>query len=122
MNEIFYNILALIAGGLIGVLFFGGLWITVREGTRSKNPALWFVGSFILRLAIAMSGFYYIAHGSWQRSMICLVGFILARLVIIRNTPILTGTHGKPAENRGEQANVPGSGYPKLDKEGNHEA
>ena len=104
MNEILYNILTMLAGGLMGTLFFGGLWITVKEGVRSKSPALWFIGSFILRSAIAMTGFYYVARGSWQRSVICLVGFIIARLVIIRNTRSL-------AENQGQ-----------IGKEADHEA
>jgi F1F0 ATPase subunit 2 len=104
MNEILYNLLAFLAGGLIGTVFFGGLWITVKEATRSKNPAAWFIGSFVLRMAAAMTGFYFVSHGNWQRSMTCLVGFIIARLMIIRRTRVLAGSGGQ------------------TDKEGNHEA
>jgi F1F0 ATPase subunit 2 len=104
MMEILYNLLAFLAGGLIGTLFFGGLWITVKEAARSKNPAAWFIGSFVLRMAVAMTGFYFVSHGSWQRAMICLVGFIIARLIVIRHTRILVGNGGQ------------------TDKEGNHES
>jgi len=35
-------ILALAAGLVLGAIFFGGLWWTVRKGVSSKYPALWF--------------------------------------------------------------------------------
>lgn len=82
MNDILYMVMALIAGLLIGTLFFGGLRLSVKKAVVSKIPALWFVGSFFLRMSIAMIGFYYISLGSWQRLLICLLGFVAARLII----------------------------------------
>lgn len=70
----------------MGTLFFGGLWLTVRKIVPARQPALLIAGSFLLRTGIALAGFYYIGHGDWQRLMVCLVGFIIARLVIIRLT------------------------------------
>ena len=43
---------------LLGALFFGGLWWTVRKGVSSTQPALWFFGSLLLRTSIALAGFY----------------------------------------------------------------
>ena len=37
-------------GGLLGTMFFGGLWWTVRTGVSSQRPALWFLGSLVLRM------------------------------------------------------------------------
>jgi len=86
MNEIVYMILAFIGGLLLGTLFFGGLWLTVRKLVTSKIPALWFLGSFILRVSITLIGFYYIFSGSWQRLLICVAGFIIARYIVIHFT------------------------------------
>lgn len=86
MNDIIYMILAFIGGLLLGTLFFGGLWFTVRKLVTSKIPALWFLGSFILRVSITLIGFYYISSGSWQRLLICLAGFITARYTVIHFT------------------------------------
>lgn len=87
MNEILFMIIALIAGVFLGVLFFGGLWYTVRKGMASKIPALWFLGSFILRTGIVIAGFYLIMlRANWQNGLICLVGFIAARFIVIRLT------------------------------------
>ena len=36
---------ALVSGLAVGVFFFGGLWWTVRRGTDSSAPALWFSAS-----------------------------------------------------------------------------
>jgi F1F0 ATPase subunit 2 len=86
MNEIVYMILAFILGLLLGTIFFGGLWFTVRKLVASKIPALWFLGSFILRVGITLIGFYYISSGSWQRLLICVAGFIIARFAVIHFT------------------------------------
>ena len=86
MNEIVYMILAFIGGLLLGTIFFGGLWFTVRKLVNSKIPALWFLGSFILRISITLIGFYYISSGSWQRLLICVAGFITARYTVIHFT------------------------------------
>ena len=88
MNEIVYMILAFIGGLLLGTIFFGGLWFTVRKLVISKIPALWFLGSFILRVSITFIGFYYISTGSWQRLLICVAGFIIARFAVIHFTKL----------------------------------
>ena len=86
MSEIVSLLLALLAGIAFGILFFGGLWFTVRKGLNSKSPSLIFMGSLILRVAIVVVGFYYVGAGSWQRMFLCLVGFLIARMVITRLT------------------------------------
>ncbi len=86
MNETLTLLLALVMGILLGAMFFGGLWWTVRKGVSSKRPAIWFFGSLLLRTSIAMAGFYFIARGHWERLLVCLLGFIIARLIVMRLT------------------------------------
>jgi F1F0 ATPase subunit 2 len=74
--------LAGLAGGLLGAIFFGGLWWTVRKGVLSSRPALWFLGSGLLRMSIVLAGFYFVSGGQWKRLVACLVGFIIARVVV----------------------------------------
>ena len=74
------------AGALLGALFFGGLWWTVRQGVSSQWPALWFLGSMLLRMSITLTGFYFIGRENWQRWLLCLCGFVMARFVIQRLT------------------------------------
>ena len=82
MNETLLMILAFIAGLALGALFFGGLWFTVKKTIAAKTPAIWAIGSFFLRVSIVMIGFYFVAQGSWQRILICLLGFIEARFIV----------------------------------------
>ncbi len=86
MNETVTLLLALTAGFLLGVLFFGGLWWTIQKGVSSQRPALWFFGSLLLRMGITLTGFYLVADGRWERLTVSLLGFIMARLLIMRLT------------------------------------
>ena len=85
MNETV--ILVLLAGGagvLLGVFFFGGLWWTVRRGLSSKRPALWFIGSLLLRTSIVLAGIYLVSGGHWDLMLACLLGFVIARFIVTR--------------------------------------
>ncbi len=82
MNEVLSLLPALLAGIILGGIFFGGLLITVRMGLSSKRPTLIFLVSMILRMAIVIMGFYYVGGDSWQKILVCLGGFLIARIVI----------------------------------------
>lgn len=86
MNETLRLALALVVGLLLGAIFFAGLWWTVRKGLSSKWSALWFFGSVLLRTGIVLAGFYLIARNDWKNLPACLLGFILARLLVTRLT------------------------------------
>jgi F1F0 ATPase subunit 2 len=83
MNETLTLFLACMAGGMLGAVFFGGLWWTVRNGVLSKQPALWFLGSLLIRMSITLVGFYFIGRGNWRRLVACLIGFVVARVVVM---------------------------------------
>lgn len=84
MNEGIYMLLAVAAGFVLGLVFFGGLWLTLKKGLMSKSPGVLFVLSFIVRTGITLLGFYYVSAGSWQRLLACLVGFTIARFLVRR--------------------------------------
>jgi F1F0 ATPase subunit 2 len=78
--------LAFISGVALGILFFGGLWLTVKKLVTAKKPALLFLGSLLLRVCATLIGFYYVSQGNWQRMLVCLVGFITARFIMMHLT------------------------------------
>jgi F1F0 ATPase subunit 2 len=86
MGEALRLMVALVTGVLLGAMFFGGLWWTVQKGVSSKWSALWFFGSLLLRTSVVLVGFYTIARGHWQRLLVCLLGFLMARLIVTRLT------------------------------------
>ncbi len=89
LGEILYMVLAFIGGMLLGVLFFGGLWFTLKKMILSKNPALWLLSSFFFRVSITLIGFYFIGLGNWKNLILCMLGFIIARFFVIRYTKLI---------------------------------
>ncbi len=82
MNNSLLLMVAGLTGLLLGAIFFAGLWWTVRKGLTAKQPALWFLGSTVLRMGIALAGFYFVGRSDWKRLLACLAGFVVARFVV----------------------------------------
>lgn len=98
MNETLIQTLAWLEGWALGVIFFGGLWWTVRKGISSHTPALWFLGSLLLRMSVTLAGFYFIGRGNWKRLLLCLLGFVMARLVVTWLTRLSGVNQSHPAQ------------------------
>jgi F1F0 ATPase subunit 2 len=94
MSEASTLILATLAGAVLGMIFFCGLLWTIRRGLSSKRPALLFLGSLLLRTLIVVAGFYFISRGDWRSLLACLLGFLVARLIVMRHvgTPVDKGS------------------------------
>lgn len=84
--EAVWLILTLLAGGLLGLAYFSGLWWTTQQLTTAKHPALLFLGSFLVRLVVVLGGFYLVAGERWERMIACLAGFLLARGWLLRRS------------------------------------
>ncbi len=81
MNSYSPFILSAVAGMGLGLVFYGGLYLTVTHGLRSPRPGLWFFGSFLLRMSLVLTGLYFVSEGQWQRIIACLSGFIVTGVV-----------------------------------------
>ena len=90
MHELLQLTVVMFAGLVLGAIFFGGLWWTVLKGVSAKQPALWFGLSLLLRTAIVLAGFYYVANPDWERLVVCMTGFVIARMFVIRLTAART--------------------------------
>ncbi len=82
MNEVLPLVLALVVGALLGGIFFGGLWWTVEKVLAARWSALWLFGSLLLRMSVVLAGFYFVGRGHWERLLVCLLGFVIARLIV----------------------------------------
>jgi F1F0 ATPase subunit 2 len=67
-----------------GLLYFSGLWWTVRRLANSRRPAAWSLASFLLRSIFVLAVFYISTQGRWDRLLACLVGFTAARAWLLR--------------------------------------
>ncbi len=79
------QLLSAFGSGLgIGLFFFGGLWLTVREIPRVRRPALLSMLSFVGRSSVSLAIFYFIVGLRWERVAAALAGFILMRFILVR--------------------------------------
>jgi F1F0 ATPase subunit 2 len=99
MNEALILAENLPVGALLGGVFFGGLWWTVHRAVSSKSIARWLLGSLLLRMGITLAGFYFVSRGHWLRLVVCLLGFLVARALVMRLTRTPVERHpGLPKE------------------------
>lgn len=103
MNDVLVSVgswaLSGVAGTLLGGVFFGGLWWTLRKVVVAKHPGLWFLGSMWLRSAVTVAGFYFVSNGHWQRLIACTVGFLCARMIATRLAQRAQPTQRAPEAN-----------------------
>jgi F1F0 ATPase subunit 2 len=85
-----FLLVSIIAGFILGLLYFWALWLTARRLPTSKQPALLMFGSYFGRTFLLLGSFYFIMDGSWLRLILMLLGFIAARMVMIRRKGQIT--------------------------------
>ena len=85
--------LSFIWGVMLGLFYFGGLWITLKHISRAHKPKTWLAISFIIRMSFIMIGFWAIMKRD-------LISFVFTFLAFLITRVILTRTLGR--ESRGE--------------------
>ncbi|NEQ08176.1 MAG: ATP synthase subunit I [Moorea sp. SIO4E2] len=90
--------MAFIAGLGMGLFYFGGLWLTVRQLLTTKHPFLLLIVSLLLRLGIVLGSLYLIVDSFFGAELIilllaCLLGFIIIRniLIVVQAKPTSLG-------------------------------
>ncbi len=79
--------LLVLAGFGLGIVFYGGLWLTLRGLGKSKHPVVLVLGSFWGRTAIVIAGLILAMDTRWERALVCMAGFVLARAALARWIP-----------------------------------
>ena len=77
-------LLAFVVGLGIGLFYFGALWWTVLRLPAAERPGLWAMGSFLVRTFVSLFGFYLFMDGRWERLLVSLLGFLIARAILVR--------------------------------------
>lgn len=88
MNEFMQYAFAWFSGLMLGGVFFGGLWWTVKSVLSEKFSPAWLLVSWLLRMAVALTGFYLFGREHWQLLLSCLLGFVMARALVKWLTPL----------------------------------
>jgi F1F0 ATPase subunit 2 len=74
-----------VLGGLIGWIYFSGLWETVRRLPEARSPHGLMIFSFAVRTLFALGGFFILADGQWEHMTVALLGFIIVRAILVRS-------------------------------------
>jgi len=83
-TSVLYLAMAFLVGMGAGIVYFGGLWWTVRQLPFVRQPALLTMGSFLVRTGISLTAFYLASGGRWERILISLLGFMIMRGFLVR--------------------------------------
>ncbi len=84
MIEFFILLLSLASGIGLGIFYFGGLWLTLKQLPSTQRPVLLTLGSFLGRSAVCLFSFYLIVGvGHLEGLMTSLAGFIFVKLVLV---------------------------------------
>lgn len=82
MDEPLHLIVAFGAGMALGAGYLWSLWLVLQRLERSRRPGLVLLGSAGLRLCLLLAAWYWIAAGSWQALVACLLGFFVLRVAV----------------------------------------
>ncbi len=85
MKSIAMLTLPLLAGSLLGLLYFAGLWQTLQRLPGARHPWRLLLVSYAGRLAFALGGFYLLMDGAWERLAAAVIGFLAIRTLMIRS-------------------------------------
>jgi F1F0 ATPase subunit 2 len=84
MNKFFILILSLAFGFGLGIFYFGGLWLTLKQLPFTRQPMLLSLGSFLGRNAICLFVFYLIIRvGHLEGVILSLIGFISMKIASV---------------------------------------
>lgn len=74
------------AGVVLGGLNFWALHLTVQKAVSSETPGRYFLLSLLARMAVLLPLFTRLAMENPLYLPVCLLGFALARTVVLRRT------------------------------------
>jgi len=85
LNINIYTLISLFAGLILGLLYFSGLWLTVKNMQKSRSPVALTLVSFFVRTAAIMLVLIFVARqGNYINIIVLLAGFIIGRLILSR--------------------------------------
>ena len=76
--------LAFLWGAVLGLFYFGGLWLTLKMMHRKERPKRWLAFSYILRVAGALAGFWVVVQKDPGAFLFTFLAFFAVRIILTR--------------------------------------
>jgi F1F0 ATPase subunit 2 len=77
-------IVSFVIGGALGIVFFGGLWLTVHRIPTTQKPSALIIFSFIIRSMLVMLGFVVLFSWAGQYALVSFIGLFMVRYYMIK--------------------------------------
>lgn len=74
---------SLLSGALAGLVYFGGLWLTLKKIAEFKLSYSLLLLSFVVRSAIVLLVFYALVIYHWAYLTVALVSFLAMRQLLL---------------------------------------
>jgi F1F0 ATPase subunit 2 len=87
MSAWYLPLASLAAGFLMGLAYFGGLWLTLRRLPTARHPAGMLAASLAVRLGLVTGGLLVVGGGSLGRLLLALAGLVAARSLLLARMP-----------------------------------
>jgi len=83
MNISIFSLLSLVVGVILGLLYFAGLWMTVKNIIKASSPLVLSLVSFTVRTVTIFLALIFVSRqGSFIDIIIFLIGFIIGRFIL----------------------------------------
>jgi F1F0 ATPase subunit 2 len=98
LTQIFIMILyPITAGLLLGLFYYGTLWLILQKLPQLKYPAAWISLSLLLRTMTVVFVLYVLFADSWQQLLIALSGMLISRALLVNRIKPGPSQTDKPA-------------------------
>jgi F1F0 ATPase subunit 2 len=74
--------IAILIGIVLGIIYFGGLYLSVQKINEVKYPSLLMTLSFVIRMGILVGAFFYLSKSGYKNILFALLGVMAVRLVM----------------------------------------
>jgi F1F0 ATPase subunit 2 len=92
-------LVAALAGAIVALLYFAGLWWTVQRVADARYPVALLAASFVFRAALAAGALWLIMQGDVWRLLVALGAFLIVRAAVLWR--VRPAPRGRRAGTRG---------------------
>lgn len=75
--------ISFLIGLVLGVVYFGGLYLSIQVMNTAKRPGLIMALSYFIRIGIFISVLFYVSKNGIKDMIIVLIAVILVRITMI---------------------------------------
>ncbi len=85
LTQVLFMVVYPLAVGLVlGVFYYGGLWLVLRRLPQLSHPAVWLTLSLLVRTLTVLFVLYLLFANDWQQLLVAVLGMIISRVLLVQ--------------------------------------